>query len=151
MNTLYQLIGRAGRVGKSYMAKVILIDDTLKNRFVNFNEENIEAKHLEMAMGRAIKEHTITLYTDADMEQDAKAAAKSAEAEKKTEAEAKKPEASKKTVEKVAVKKDEKQLALDKAWEEKVAKDKEAKQEDMGNWDDDAKDDAPLADNWDDI
>jgi len=55
LNTLYQLVGRAGRVGRSYMAKVILIDDKIRNRIVSFNELNVEANHLEIAMDRVIK------------------------------------------------------------------------------------------------
>lgn len=61
LNTLYQLIGRAGRVGRSYMAKVFLIDEKITNRIVSFSEENIEARNLEIAMKRVIEQRSIDL------------------------------------------------------------------------------------------
>lgn len=61
LNTLYQLIGRAGRVGRSYMAKVFLIDEKITNRIVSFSEENIEATNLEKACNRVIDHKGIEL------------------------------------------------------------------------------------------
>merc|ERR1712166_390400 len=69
LNTLYQLIGRAGRVGRSYMAKVFLIDEKITDRIVSFSEENIEAKNLEKAMKRVIEQRKINLDEEKKVEE----------------------------------------------------------------------------------
>jgi len=144
LNTLYQLIGRAGRVGRSYMAKVILIEGDLKNRFVHFNEENIEATHLQEAMTKAETEFGIELYTDGDLE-------KLAENKDETKEDKAPVKAVVVTTTKTVKTKADK---ADAEFEAKLAADAEAKQEDeMPAWDvaEGSQDDEPLADNWDDL
>ena len=51
------------------MAKVILVGEDTKNRIVRFNEENIEAKHLEMALKRVLE--NVELKEEKDEEVDA--------------------------------------------------------------------------------
>ena len=49
-NTLYQLIGRAGRIGKSSSASVIIRSWDLFNIIIENNNKNIEAEHIEKNM-----------------------------------------------------------------------------------------------------
>jgi hypothetical protein len=46
-NTLYQLMGRCGRVGKSYMAKVFTTSDETCNKIMNITNESIEGDNME--------------------------------------------------------------------------------------------------------
>ena len=46
-NTLYQLIGRAGRRGKSDSAMIIFRDNEMINMIIKNNEQNIEAIQIE--------------------------------------------------------------------------------------------------------
>lgn len=144
LNTLYQLIGRAGRVGKSYMAKVILIDNVLKKRLVEFSEENIEALHLCKAMARNLAEGPVQVYTDGDVE-DAKEEEEKPQEEIKpavVEAVAVKAAAPAKKVDIRAKKADEEWAAKAQAAAEKakaaapVEDEKVASGDDLGNWDD---------------
>jgi replicative superfamily II helicase len=46
-NTLYQLIGRAGRKGKSHSATVIVRDNRMLDMIIENNTRNIEAEDIE--------------------------------------------------------------------------------------------------------
>jgi replicative superfamily II helicase len=46
-NTLYQLIGRAGRKGKSHSATIIIRDDEMLNLIFGKIIKNIEAENIE--------------------------------------------------------------------------------------------------------
>jgi superfamily II DNA helicase RecQ len=53
-NALYQLIGRAGRTGKSYRAKVLFQDDqSLRTAMLPANE-NIEAQVIEFHLAQVM-------------------------------------------------------------------------------------------------
>lgn len=139
LNTLYQLIGRAGRVGRSYMAKVFLLGTDLKNRIVSFDEENIEAMNLESSLQKVIdrmevnKENPYAAVKPVKgLAEEKKEEAQEAAPDKKGKKEASKNQSNSKQAAVVEP------VAEDGDWddgEEAPEENKEA-EEDMGDWDD---------------
>lgn len=143
LNTLYQLIGRAGRVGRSYMAKVFLIDSKIRDRITSFSEENVEAANLEKAMKRVLDARKLVLKDDAecaaeDAAEKAEKAKKEAEVEKKKEEKKAEKEAAKSVVEK---KKEEEEEEEEENWESKHDELKAAALEREAHEDDGVEDD----------
>ncbi len=52
LNTIFQLMGRAGRVGQSFSSQVVLLDESTRNRVVTQSEQNREAATLREAFVR---------------------------------------------------------------------------------------------------
>jgi len=155
LNTLYQLIGRAGRVGKSYMAKVCLIGEELKRRFVDFREENVEAKNLEKAMARVTAAEAVTVYTDSQMQEEEKKEKDKLKAEQEKEPKVAAGSAEvKSNSQKAAQAVASPRQAAEDEWEAKLAREEQEEAEansnqsggDAGNWDDSGSD----MGNWDD-
>ena len=49
LNTIFQLMGRAGRVGQSFSSQVIILDEDTKQRLVTQSEPNKEAHTLRQS------------------------------------------------------------------------------------------------------
>lgn len=140
LNTLYQLIGRAGRVGRSYMAKVFLIDKKITDRIVSFSEENIEATNLEIAMNRILDMREIDMTVERVVEEEKKVNSEKRKYKKDMKKEEKKETG---TVKKAVVQEEEPEEEEDD-WETQHAEAAEAGPE-MGEEEDD------VADDWMDL
>lgn len=55
-NTLYQLIGRAGRKGKSHSATIIFRNDEMLNFIFKSTTKNIEAENIERNFNKILDE-----------------------------------------------------------------------------------------------